>query len=851
MYKSDVKIDKSIVNLNTNDNKSTPETTFKLPEVLRHCFEIEAVKLEAEVLNNPLSSDKATNEQISELLKLAEKHGMNKQAVEHAFNLTDGRLTKITRKFTICYVQAQADKLSKQNIKLENIPEYSPEDKNKYVIADLNPITNKIMNAKGVKEAFKFSKLAESTKYNANVIDNWLKVHGLEELIISERDRYGTRWHVKTPKPEPAAEPKTASTEPAPVKNDPKAAPKKHPEEKPTETKQATPKPEPTPAPEPLKAPTGNDTEPTYTDDEIGDIFSKISGATNSNITQTQFMVAAHKCNNNKKAVNEWLKNNKFARFIPQDNAEPEPETAAEPITATPEPQQNNAIQEQKNAVKQHIENIKDESKRIEFSAELRNLEFEDNAISQEERILKLVKRIIEEEKRQAGTPEESNTAKPKLITGINREENQLTKFMETPNSNKLETKPEELEVIDTDADITKKAKEIWESGNALNYMCESVARDHIGDKTAIRCMFLSYGSTRIQNSDGIHLSLSGSAGTGKSHTAEETIKRLPKEAVHNNRLSDKALFYHEIKPRTVIVADDQELTEDIQEIIKGATTNWNEPKGYDTIINGKPVTLTAPPICPFWILKANLNGDEQILDRQLVIWTDDSTEQRLSIQKAILKKAANPQNTSIEREDVKICRFIWQQIPINCYVEIPYAEQIKCDENMDPRNINLMISLIQSIALMRGPARQEPPTEPGAPFKITATRNDFLDAAKLFNPLLENKGGSQKLKLSNVSTKVLQALETEENDAIITLEEIQQRTGLNSTQVSQALHGRKIKDHQTQGLISVCPAIDVIQVSKMINGGTGTVRQTAIKWNVSTYKQWKLGSGMFYLNLD
>ena len=392
----------------------------------------------------------------------------------------------------------------------------------------------------------------------------------------------------------------------------------------------------------------------------------------------------------------------------------------------------------------------------------------------------------------------------------------------------------------ETESDAVKElAEDIWQSGEALNYMCESCAKIHVGDKTAIRAMLLSYAAVRVLNGEGLHISISGSAGTGKSHAASTAAKHLPEGAVMDARVSDKALYYHQIKEGTVLLLDDQELSEDLQELLKVASTDWSKSATYLTVNNQKAVELKLPAKCPFWVVKANLNGDEQILDRQLVIWTDESVEQLRSIQQVIFHTAANP-DLKIGDADAAVCREIWNYIE-PAVVTIPYAEGIGCDEHMDPRNIKILLSLIQAHALMKGPQRNHEGE------LVEATIEDFMEAAKIINPLLENTGGSQKLKLSSGAARVLAYL-AEQETGIIPFEDIRNETTMNQSALTRALYGRQ--DRQTDGLLGVCPALEIVEDTFTRKGG-GTVRRKAVNWSKSTYKAWIGATGMFYLDQE
>ena len=353
--------------------------------------------------------------------------------------------------------------------------------------------------------------------------------------------------------------------------------------------------------------------------------------------------------------------------------------------------------------------------------------------------------------------------------------------------------------------------------------------------------MILSYAATRVLNGDGIHISLSGSAGTGKSHCGKTAADHLPEGAVMGARVSDKALFYHDIKSGTVLLLDDQELSEDFQELLKVASTDWNRPAEYLTVNNQKALRLTLPARCPFWVVKANLTGDEQVLDRQLVIWTDESYEQLRSIQDAIFAAAANPEKVS-EYESTLISRKIWQHIA-PAIVVIPWASDIECSEHMDARNIKLLLALIQAHALMCGAKRER--TAEGY---LVASLEDFYASVRLMNPLLENKGGSQMLKLSSAASSLLDFLKKEPSGDI-PFDEIRKYTKMSKSELSRALYGRN--DTQTEGLLAVCPAADVVDVSvttTLNNGVTRSSRQKAVRWSKEAYDKWLESAGIFEL---
>jgi len=381
----------------------------------------------------------------------------------------------------------------------------------------------------------------------------------------------------------------------------------------------------------------------------------------------------------------------------------------------------------------------------------------------------------------------------------------------------------------------------LWSEGKTLDFICTTCSKVHVGDKSTMKAMILSYAATRVLNSDGVHISISGNTGSGKSHVVSTVSKCLPGSAVCRSRLSDKAILYHELPPKTVIIMDDQELTDDFQELVKVASTDWDKPSTYRTVNNGKPIELKLPVRCVFWICKVNLNGDEQILDRQLIFWVDESPEQKIAITTSLMKRVSNPAMINEEERDLIVCRSLWNHVP-SMTVAIPFSDRIGFDQNMDPRNIKLMLSLIQANALLHAAVR-----EIDVDGNLQAIEDDFNAAKEIMNPLMKNEGGSQRLKLSNGASKILNYLAS--CDAgIVTYSDIKRNTGLTDTQLSQALKGRN--DAQTDGLLSVCPAVEIVNLSES-NGdefSRTSISRKAVRWARETYLHWSGHQSGFWI---
>lgn len=399
----------------------------------------------------------------------------------------------------------------------------------------------------------------------------------------------------------------------------------------------------------------------------------------------------------------------------------------------------------------------------------------------------------------------------------------------------------------DASKEMIDEAKTIWEEGRALEFMLSSCKSKHIGDIFLMESLILSYAATRVVNCEGIHISISGSAGKGKSHVVSVVKKHLPEGVTYSGRLSDRALFYHQRPPKSVIIMDDQELSEDMQEAIKNSTTEWDVPYRYETVKNQSAETLTLPIRAVYWIIKVNLNGDEQILDRQLVFHVDESPEQTERIHKSIKEAYLPPvelSNSKNEKEDknVIMSRMIWQNIPDGLKVYIPYATDIIFSDNLDLRNANIFLALIQAVAALHATKRKT--TCDGG---VLASIEDFKEAIRIMNPLLENKGGSQTLKLSAPANTLLEYLLTKDSGTY-NYSDLQEGTKFTQKKLTEAINGRG--DSKSGGL-EACPGIEIINLSERYEpnytdevGRVRTRSRKAILWNKETFYKSGLSNG-------
>ena len=121
----------------------------------------------------------------------------------------------------------------------------------------------------------------------------------------------------------------------------------------------------------------------------------------------------------------------------------------------------------------------------------------------------------------------------------------------------------EEKDPVEDDADsinepIRARSQEILRGGDPLSFFLETFGKYHEGDQSVAECLVHSLVSRSIINSKGLHVSITGESGKGKSHAIDTMRTLIPQEYRLEGRVSDKALFYMEdLIPGMVITLDD------------------------------------------------------------------------------------------------------------------------------------------------------------------------------------------------------------------------------------------------------------------------------------------------------
>jgi hypothetical protein len=378
-------------------------------------------------------------------------------------------------------------------------------------------------------------------------------------------------------------------------------------------------------------------------------------------------------------------------------------------------------------------------------------------------------------------------------------------------------------------------ARRILTSGDPIEHMIQIANEDHIGDKVPLHCMIMSMASRAVLNCNGLHVSITGESGDGKSHVVSTFLKQIPDSLKIADRLSDKALFYTDINHGSVIVLDDMALSDQMSEVLKGITTSFQTGFVYRTVNkNREGQKCEIPARCVWWLLKVEGAGDDQVWNRMLTAWIDDSEEQDRLVLDHYLKQNATPP-TVINRREWYISRTMWDEI-FPAWVMIPFAEQIRFRHINNRRNPEMLMDLIKSHAALHQHQREIQIVD--GTRCIVATEDDFQYAAMLFD-LLHSVSGGQQTKLTKKESDLIGMIRSSKWHEF-TITDLQKLTGLSNSVIRKLICGYSSHGSNYNGLLEKVPALSFFDRS--MADGDYTRKARAYTWDASLYTAWVTG---------
>ncbi len=392
-----------------------------------------------------------------------------------------------------------------------------------------------------------------------------------------------------------------------------------------------------------------------------------------------------------------------------------------------------------------------------------------------------------------------------------------------------------------------ERALAILKGGDPLAFLLDTFSKEHVGDRNVAECLAMSVASQSVANTKGLHVAISGNSGKGKSHACATMLKQVPEQYRLAGTVSDKALYYNNrLQPGTVFLFDDVSLSDDLQELLKAATANFRERIEHQTVTTDRQLRVcTIPERCVWWLAKVESVGDDQVMNRMLTVWIDDSKEQDERVL-AHLKQQEMQVPGTVDTVDVQVCRAIWEVLKQErVHVAIPFADRIQFSSSANRRNPAILFDLIKARALLNMMQRKRFVGAEGST-GILATREDFRAAVRVYTAI-NGEAGGQETKLTQNEAAALKTVEAMGVE-MFTTRMLQQAMGLSYHQTWRILHGYTSRGTTYSGLLEKCPAIGFTEATVTEDGCGSTVRRREqhYSFDIEIYRLWSSAAGVW-----
>jgi hypothetical protein len=386
------------------------------------------------------------------------------------------------------------------------------------------------------------------------------------------------------------------------------------------------------------------------------------------------------------------------------------------------------------------------------------------------------------------------------------------------------------------------RARAILREGDPLGFILDAFNKTHVGDRTVAESLAISVVSRSVENTNGLHVAISGNSGKGKTHACTTMLNLLPEASRLKGTVSDKALYYDDdLRPGTVFLFDDVTLSPDLQEVLKSATSNFREPIEHRTLTTERKLRVcTIPERCIWWLAKVEDPGDDQVLNRMLTVWIDDSLEQDRRVLEHMKEvEAAGVSGGRTTRRSSPPGRSGRSWGRRSCRFGFPFARRVQFAMAENRRNPGMLFDLIKCHARLFFLQRDR--DDDGA---VIANEEDFAAAARLYAALARTDGG-QETKLTRNEAAAL-ATVARMGVEVFTVRQLQAAMGLSYQKTRRILHGYTSRGTVYAGLLEKCPAISFFDASVIENTAEGNTihrREQYFTFDLEVYQAWRGGT--------
>ncbi len=305
-----------------------------------------------------------------------------------------------------------------------------------------------------------------------------------------------------------------------------------------------------------------------------------------------------------------------------------------------------------------------------------------------------------------------------------------------------------DLEIYDLD--ICRKAFDILENGDPVDYLIKVYHKWHLGDTSLGKVLLLSIANTVITNTKGLQPKGSGTSGKGKTDAFEAIYKLIPDEPYkYRGTVSAKSLYYKpDMIDGMIIFSDDVQMNDDLEGTLKRSMGSFQENPTHATLIKQVYKETKLPKRIAWWLTSVDTNYSDELINRLFDLSVDESAEMDKKVAAKTFADTTLDEENLPSEEEIRLCQTIIHIIKRQLFtVKIPFGKYIQWNVPGDRRNPSRFVSLVMGFAVFKYLQREE--TKEGY---TLADVDDYLDAKELY----EEGKASQISKLTNAELRLV-----------------------------------------------------------------------------------------------
>jgi hypothetical protein len=270
----------------------------------------------------------------------------------------------------------------------------------------------------------------------------------------------------------------------------------------------------------------------------------------------------------------------------------------------------------------------------------------------------------------------------------------------------------------------TEKAITILKTGNPLEFLLDGFRSNHAGHEENARAIIYAYCAQSSGTSKGIQPEVTGSKGSGKSHSISSTLFLMPEEYIWESSFSPKFLYYKP-PPAGCIIYIDERLSDELVSLVKKIMSNFQRETRHSTLVERKPVELIIPKRIVIMGSTVNGAGDDQYNDRTVQVGILNTPADDEKYYEFESKRRAEGRPEFQVNDHIKTCRAILRYIRQREFiVTIP---RIQFAYLHDKRLINILFDFVEASAILNYMQRVH--SENGTVVTVTPNKDDLTAA--------------------------------------------------------------------------------------------------------------------------